>query len=482
MTIISSRFGYGLSYNKDFGRPGVGNCGGPHHCGCNGIGNDNGNGWGSDCHGGSCAKGCDFANEMKDLFFHGPDVTIDPRQGLDPNKLEDAATALAEHIRGTNPMTGDEITNQARQFLENAPLVTTTMLLLANALDLVDTYETYIGPLFISSQTMGSDNIHNTGFNREGHDDGMELHRGMIAIQQAIFDNVFVYSDSYPDLIATCNDFLRGRSWKTSSYFPGPVNPPVDPNMVHKVTIDATNRARWGRPVYPAGEPTRRPTGLYLVPGGIGVLTVPSNIVNKGFEVLVGASTEDHVHRSRHKRMDRVTNSFPIKSTTIDIVNPLGGGIFVMIPYLSDLGLVEVNASGDIVKSPFFSRTSHHISTEEEWKEQISLNAPWADFETDKFMLSVPTSWIYGYDYAHFESLLTNYDLAMDGVREMGGYEAGTANKHVLFIQPDLYIANSGYGIGYPQVNIEIRCDANGPIGNGQSPNWMVRGKSFLHF
>ena len=412
---------------------------------------------------------------MKDLFFHGPDVTIDPRQGLDPNKLKDATTAIAEHIKGNNPMSGDEIKNHARQFLENAPLMTTTMPLMAKALDLVDAYETYIGPLLINSQTKG-------GFNREGHDDGMELARGMIAIQQAIFENVFTYSDLYPDLIATCNEFLRGRSWKTSSYFPGPVNPPLDPNKVHKVSINATNHAYWGRKVMFADEPTRRPTGLYLAPGGIGALTVPSNMVNKGFEVLVGANTIDNVKKTQHRRMDRVTNSFSIKSTTINIVNPLGGGIFIMIPYLSDLGLVEVNASGDIVKSPFFSRTSHHISTEEEWKEQISLNAPWADFETDKFMLSVPTSWIYGYDYAHFESLLTNYDLAMDGVREMGGYEAGTANKHVLFIQPDLYIANSGYGIGYPQVNVEIRCDANGPIGNGQSPNWMVRGKSFLHF
>ena len=121
---------------------------------------------------------------MKDLFFHGPDVTIDPRQGLDPNKLKDATTAIAEHIKGKNPMSGDEIKNHAGQFLENAPLMTTTMPLLANTLDLVDTYETNVGPLFINSQTKG-------GFNREGHDDGMELHRGMIAIQQAIFENVF---------------------------------------------------------------------------------------------------------------------------------------------------------------------------------------------------------------------------------------------------------------------------------------------------
>jgi hypothetical protein len=167
---------------------------------------------------------------MKDLFFHGPNVTIDPRQGLDQNKLADATIALAEHISGNNPMSSDEITNQATQFLENSPLVTTTMFIMANALDLVDRYETYIGPLFINSQTKG-------GFNREGQDDGLELARGMIAIQQAIFENVFTYSDLYPDLLSSCSDFLRGRSWKTSSYFPGPVTLPVNQTEVHKVSV-----------------------------------------------------------------------------------------------------------------------------------------------------------------------------------------------------------------------------------------------------
>ena len=129
------------------------------------------------------------------LFFHGPDVTIDPRAGLDPNKLKDASTAIAEHIKGNNPMSEDEIKNRVKQFLENAPLITTTMPLMANALDLVDSYETYVGPLFINSHTKG-------GFNREGQDDGMELHRGMIAIQQAIFENVFPYSKHSPYTMA----------------------------------------------------------------------------------------------------------------------------------------------------------------------------------------------------------------------------------------------------------------------------------------
>ena len=142
--------------------------------------------------------------------------------------------------------------------------------------------------------------------------DGILTSVGMIAIQQATFENIFTYSDLYPDLIKTCNDFLRGRSWKTSSYFPGPVNPPLDSKKVHKVSINATNHAYWGRKIMFADEPTRRPTGLYLAPGGIGVLTVPTNMVNKGFEVLVGANTLDNVKKTQHRRMDRVTNSYQV--------------------------------------------------------------------------------------------------------------------------------------------------------------------------
>ena len=79
--------------------------------------------------------------------------------------------------------------------------------------------------------------------------------------------------------------------------------------------------------------------------------------------------------------------------------------------------------------------------------------------------------------YAHFEALLMDYDPSMECVRESGGYEAGTENKHVLYIQPDLHIKHGAYGTGYPQVNQNIQCNADGPIGNGQSSHWMVTGK-----
>ena len=457
------RFGYGLSYYSSNNVPGVPTCFGEERCGC--TGNTK---FTPDCLPDSCPKGCEFANEIKDWFFHGPNVTIDPRQGLDAIKLMEASAALANHINGNTPLTGSEITNQAALFLKNAPLVTTTMPLMSVALDLVDSYETHIGPLFMTSKT-------EQGFSRKDENgDGMELERGMIAIQQAILENIFSYSELYSDLIDACTDFLRGRKWKTSSYFPGPVNPPNDPNVVHKVKIQATNHAYWGRKVMFADEPTRRPTGLYLAPGGVASVTVPANMVSKGFKVLVGANTIDLVKKNRYKRMDRVTTSFSIESATVNIVNPLGGGIFIMVPYLSDLGLIDVYVSGDVVNSPFFSKTSHHQTTEEEWEIQVKSPAPWADFETDKFMLSVPKSWIYGYNYAHFENLLEDYDLAMDGVREMGGFEVGTENKHVLYIQPDLQIKHSAYGTGYPQVNTLIKCSTDGPIGNGQSDHWMV--------
>ena len=50
---------------------------------------------------------------------------------------------------------------------------------------------------------------------------------------------------------------------------------------------------------------------------------------------------------------------------------------------------------------------------------------------------------------------------------------------NVLYIQPDLHIKHGAYGTGYPQVNQIIHCNDDGPIGNGQSSNWMVTGDLF---
>ena len=45
----------------------------------------------------------------------------------------------------------------------------------------------------------------------------------------------------------------------------------------------------------------------------------------------------------------------------------------------------------------------------------MQSEAPWADFESDFYMQTVPTSWITTYDFDHFKNLMESRDMAMKG-------------------------------------------------------------------
>ena len=134
--------------------------------------------------------------------------------------------------------------------------------------------------------------------------------------------------------------------------------------------------------------------------------------------------------------------------------------------------------------------TSIRTTTEEEWNERLRT-APgvWADFETDKFLMQVPRTWIYEYDYNHMKNLLDGRDMAMDGVSELSGYNPKDRNNYVLYLQPDLHIRAGAYGVGYPQINTNIKSGPSGPISDtpGKENHWLVndpfttQGSTCLH-
>jgi hypothetical protein len=113
--------------------------------------------------------------------------------------------------------------------------------------------------------------------------------------------------------------------------------------------------------------------------------------------------------------------------------------------------------------------TSVKTTTQAEWDASrlSSPAAPWADLETDQFFMQVPRNSIYQYTYAEVLELLQNYNQAMDGMNELSGYPNEKVFQHVLYIQPDYEIANSAFGVGYPQVN--TLAFYNDPASNGLS-------------
>jgi hypothetical protein len=285
----------------------------------------------------------------------------------------------------------------------------------------------------------------------------------MWAVQQAMMDQMFT-----GETVRACRGLFAGRSWETANYFPGAAPQPEDPDRAHTVTIKADAPAFWGRPVAYASDPVRRPTGFYLPPGSIGQVRVPPAMVNAGYRVLVGAHTADHSRKDTHKRLDRVSTSFPITDAVTHVANPLGGGVYIMVPYLAELGLVEVHLSG-VIEAPFFSLRPFDETAPEEWARRREAPAPWADFESEKLMMQLPRSWIYAFDDPH--GMMRIWDRAMDGVSELLGYPPEERNRTVLYHQVDVHIRHGAFGIGYPQVNNTYDPYA---VENGNKDHWIL--------
>jgi len=108
--------------------------------------------------------------------------------------------------------------------------------------------------------------------------------------------------------------------------------------------------------------------------------------------------------------------------------------------------------------------TSIHSTSATEWNNLRLSSAPWADFETNIFLMQVPTSWIKDYDYDHIKNLLEGNDDALTSVSDLVGVPVEKRNKHILYLQPDLHIKHGAYGVGYPQVNQLMKSGPDGPI------------------
>lgn len=378
-------------------------------------------------------------------------------ESAEVDRLFAAMSALNDHISETSTLDTDQLKEQSAIIEENIALIGETSESISAALDLTAQYESKAGPLFMNDATRG-------GFRRKPAG-GLELDRAILAVQQGLMDYAFT-----PENLENFNPILDGAAFKTSAYFPGAVDAPTDSSVVHDVRINASQPACWGIPVMDNETPARRPTGCYLAPGSIAEVTVPAALVGKGFGVRVGAHSWDLAKKPRIVRMDRVSLLYPIEEVRTVIANPLGGGIYIEVPYEADAGIVTVKIK-NAARSPFFSAKSFDKTTIEKWRQTERLHpGPWTDFESDKFMMQVPTKWVYNYDDP--VTLMKDWDKSMDIVSELFGLPL-VRPKTVLYLQVDVIFRGSANFPGYPQSNFRYNPNKRE---NGNSGHWLLKG------
>lgn len=382
-----------------------------------------------------------------------------PVTDISTTELASAMGKLREHINNTAPLDPNGINAQAEIIKANIHAVGADEQILKSAFDVVKLYEKSAGPLFVNDQTKNGIPRTPTG--------GLELARALLALQQGIMD--FGYTPLNVHQLETFNAAL----FETSSYFPGSVSPPADPSAYGESLIDASHPTAWGWPVMYETMPARRPTGFYVAPGSVATVVVPEAVVNKGYLIRVGAHSWDLEKKPTLKRLDRVSLVYPILCRKTHVANPLGGGIYIEVPYEAKEGILTVKIA-NAVRSPLFSATKFARTTKEQWENTERKHpGPFADFVSDKFMMQVPTSWIY--NSGDPTAMMADWDLAMDAVSELFGFPL-IRSKTVLYMQVDVVIRGSAFYPGYPQSNHPYNPTNTE---NGNSNHWLVKGPRY---
>lgn len=369
--------------------------------------------------------------------------------------LLDAFAALKNHIIGTATLSAAQIEAQKLTIDAAKSRLATSGAAIAAAFDLVTTYDTVLGALFVARSLPARSSVTN------------DLHWTIYTVMQHLMD--LTYNGA---TIAAHEDLLDGFRFGSAASFPGPCAPPADPNLIHTATVSASYPNTVGRATQGDGPGTfaRKPTGCYLAPGTIATVTVPTALAGTGYLIRVGAHSWDFSNKPDLKRLDRSSLVYAIDATETKIASPLGGGIYLEVPFLADAGVVTVRIR-NAVRSPFFSAKSFHATTPAEWLVERAHPAPWADFQSDKFMMQVPTGWIS--TMPDPTRLMADWDAAMDAINDLMGFPR-IRGKEAIYTQVDTQIRASVYAPGYPSVNVGgFSATANY---GGYASHYLVRG------
>ncbi len=374
-----------------------------------------------------------------------------------------ALNDLQDHINATITLTPVELTLIKNIFtlFPGCLAISESNILLSKSV--VADYDNLFGALFT---TPGTQN----GFSKDpAIAPGMELERAMIGLQQGIFDEVFtsgVYGN-YPQ-------HLDGWKYGACTTFPGFVAPPADSTIGVSVPIRANFEDPDGmNPYYEInGDGTDhalRPTGLYLSPGSVATVTVPDSLVGQDYWIRVGSHDWDLTNRDMFLRFDRISKKFLINSNTIEVFNPLGGAISILVPYGADDDIVQVTVNNG-VEAPFFSLKSFYETTD--FNAELSKPGPWAVFETDNVMFTIPKHSIVPGQYDLMQSML-DWEEAVRGVNSILARQI-IPDKHNMYMIADVDIRVGVYSIGYPMSNTPLNyTDVPGPAYfiNGPGPD-----------
>jgi len=206
-------------------------------------------------------------------------------------------------------------------------------------------------------------------------------------------------------------------------------------------------------------------TGLYLPPGELVEVRVPEEVVNLGFRVQVSGHTDDLGHLDTWLRMPRVSRSFPLDASGIQVASPFGGALYV------DVGTEPVRAPSfeitfeGVVQAPFFVLGK---TTDEAWLNEIRKRpAPYAELVAPNLSISLPSHFIRDLEGLNDLMNFWNGAVALQDQVGMHGHLRTNAERFNVDVQIRQGWLHSGYPIQGPVAAANELVDFQGLLERG---------------
>ncbi len=205
--------------------------------------------------------------------------------------------------------------------------------------------------------------------------------------------------------------------------FPGEV--PADAKPITRTVHVDTHVPEW------------HSTGLYAAPGALLTVEIPAELAGKGFQVRIGAHTDELWNLPEWDRAPQITRVFALKSPTTQAANAFGGLVYIVVPARAKSGTIAVTIRG-AVEAPLFVRGQTSL---EDWRNSLrTAPAPWAELQGHNVILTVPSRVVRTLDDP--ESLLALWDRAMDDVADLAGIPRQR-------LRPERYLTDRQISAGY---------------------------------
>jgi len=134
-------------------------------------------------------------------------------------------------------------------------------------------------------------------------------------------------------------------------------------------------------------------TGLYAAAGEPVTVELPPGAQNLKLHLRIGATTCDNTRHDHWARAPKVDIEIPLTNSTATVASPFGGLLYIVVPDATDAPAASVKVTlRNACRAPWYKTGRDTLDM---WKKAIrTYPAPWAELESGKIILTVPSGLI----------------------------------------------------------------------------------------